>query len=271
MTKTRILALICGATAALILALGLRLFTVEQSGALLVSAAASLQNALEELDPLVESLVEPANSGMMVNYNFGASGALQQQIEQGAPADLFLSAANKQMQALADQGLILAETRRVLLTNQLVLVVPADSTLNLTGFRELAQNNVQKIAVGEPGSVPAGQYAEQVLRSLEIFDPVKPKLVYANSVRGVLSAVESGNVDAGIVYATDAKLSAQVRQVAIAAARLHDPILYPVAVLKNSKNPQAARRYIEFLAGQQATELFKKYGFGIASSGSAPR
>ena len=266
--KKRILAFIGGVVTALILTVGLRLLpAVGQSSALLVSAAASLQNALEELNPQFEQ----ANSGVEVNYNFAASGALQQQIEQGAPADVFLSAANKQMQALADKGLILTDTRRALLTNQLVLIVPADSTLNLTGFRELAQGNVQKISVGEPGSVPAGQYAEQVFKSLEIFEQVKPKLVYASNVRGVLSAVESGNVDAGIVYATDAKLSSQVRQVATAPARLHDPIVYPVAVLKDSKNPQAARRYVEFLTGNQATALFKKYGFGIASSVAAPR
>lgn len=253
---------LCGAVLALILAV---LPVTKPSSGLLISAAASLQNALEEIDPLFEQ----ANSSIAVSYNFGASGSLQQQIEQGAPADVFFSAANRQMQALADKGLILADTRRTLLTNQLVLILPANSTLNLTNFQQLTQANVEKIATGEPGSVPAGQYAEQVFRSLEILGQVKPKLVYANNVRGVLAAVESGNVDAGIIYATDAQLSTQVQQVAVADARLHDPILYPIAVVKNSKNPAAARRYIEFLAGAQATEQFKKYGFGIASATAA--
>lgn len=229
-----------------------------QATTLLVSAAASLQDAIEALDPTFEQ----ANSGIAVNYNFGASGALQQQIEQGAPADVFISAGVSQMDALEQAGLIDKETRRNLLTNKLVLIVPDDSTLNLTSFRQLTDSQVKRISVGEFRSVPAGQYAEQVLSNLGILQQVRPKLVFANNVRAVLAAVESGDVDAGIVYHTDALISEQVKQVATAPDDLHDPIVYPIAVVESSRNPQAARTYEQFLSGSQAQAVFEQFGFG---------
>lgn len=227
-------------------------------GKILVSAAASLQNALTAIDLLFET----ANPTFKVTYNFGSSGALQQQIEQGALVDVFLSAAQKQMNALQQKGLILTETRRSLLTNRLVLIVPGNSTLGLKGFRPLATAKVKKIAVGEFRSVPVGQYAAELFQNLGIADTLKPKLVFGNTVRNVLSAVESGNVDAGIVYATDAKLSKPVKQVATAPAYLHSPIIYPVAVLKTSKQTQAAKAYVQFLSSAQAKAVFRTYGFG---------
>jgi molybdate transport system substrate-binding protein len=227
---------------------------------LLVSAAASLQDALKDIDPLFKA----ANPGVEVNYNFGASGTLQKQIEQGAPADIFISAAPKQMDVLQQQNLLLSNSRRTLLTNRLVLVVPKTSTLKLTSFKQLNQPAVKRIALGEPRSVPAGQYAEEVLRKLGVWDSLKPKFVFGNSVRNVLSMVESGNADAGIVYSTDAKIAPAVKVVATAPAGTHTPIVYPMAVLKASKNPQVARAYLQFLATPKAKAAFDKFGFGFA-------
>ncbi|PSB63566.1 molybdate ABC transporter substrate-binding protein, partial [filamentous cyanobacterium CCP1] len=203
-------------------------------------------------------------SGITVNYNFAASGPLQQQIEQGAPVDVFVSAATKQMDALQEQDLILTDTRRNLLTNNLVLIVPNNSTLELTGFRQLTNSNVSKISVGEPRSVPAGQYAEELFTNLGILEQLRSKFVYGNSVRNVLGSVESENADAGVVYTTDARISNQVRQVATAPSNLHSPIVYPIAVIQSSRNQQAARAYVQFLSGQSAQNVFRNYGFGSA-------
>lgn len=225
---------------------------------LLVSAAASLKDSLEE----IKLLYQQTKSNSNLDYNFGASGALQQQIENGAPVDVFISAANKQMDALASKGLILADTRRTLLTNRLVLIVPSNSSA-ITSFEQLTSANIIRIAIGEPRSVPAGEYAQEVFQNLGILAQIKPKFVLANNVRQVLAAVESGNADAGVVYATDARISPRVKQVVI-APEIHSPIVYPIAVLKNSKNVAAAREYVQFLLSEQAQSVFRKYGFGVS-------
>lgn len=262
--RRRIFAFLSGSLATLLLVICFKVIIPApahaQSATLLIAAAASLQDALEELDPTFES----ANRGITVNYNFAASGPLQQQIEQGAPVDLFISAATRQMNALQEKNLILTNTRRNLLTNNLVLVVPRDSTLGLTGFRQLTNSNVRRISVGEPRSVPAGQYTEEVLKNLDILDQLKSKFVFGNSVRNVLGTVESGNADAGVVYTTDARISDRVTQVATAPSNLHSPIVYPMAVIAASRNQQAARTYAQFLASRQAQTVFRQYGFGIA-------
>lgn len=264
MKRRRTLAFLGGLLATLLLAIGTRFVmpasTNAQSATLLIAAAASLQDVLEELDPVFER----ANRGITVNYNFAASGPLQQQIQQGAPVDLFISAATRQMDALQQQNLIVADTRRNLLTNNLVLVVPRNSTLGLTGFRQLINSNIRRISVGEPRSVPAGQYAEEVFRNLGILEQLRSKFVYGNSVRNVLATVESGNADAGVVYATHARISDQVRQVATAPNNLHSPIVYSIAVVAASRNQQAARRYEQFLSSSQAQAVFRRYGFGVA-------
>lgn len=261
MKKRQFFAFIGTLVATFLLTAGLRLFApnavVAQSSTILVSAAASLKDALEEVKPLYKQTKPNVN----VTYNFGASGALQQQLENGAPADIFISAAKKQMDALQSKNLILTNTRSNLLTNKLVLIVPKNSS-GITSFRQLTDSKVKKIAVGEPRSVPVGQYAEEVFKNLGISQQIKSKLVLGNNVRQVLSFVESGNADAGIVYATDAKISSKVKQVATAPANSHSPIIYPVAVLKSSKNAAAARDYVQFLSSNRAGSVFQKYGFG---------
>jgi len=266
MTKKRILAFLGWIVTALFLAIGIRLITpspvaAQANPTVLVSAAASLKESLQEIAPVYRQ----AKSNVTIRYNFGASGALQQQIENGAPADIFISAASKQMDAWQEKNLLLQGTRRNLLTNRVVLVVPKNST-GIANFRGLTAANVRRIAIGEPRTVPAGQYAEEILRNLGILEQVRPKFVLGNSVRNVLAAVESGNADAGVVYATDARLSDRVRVVETAAQNLHSPVVYPMAVLSSTRNAAAAREYAQFLASdRRASSIFEKYGFGMAS------
>jgi molybdate transport system substrate-binding protein len=231
-----------------------------QTSTLLVAAAASLQRALQEVTPLYAQ----ANPNQTVNYNFAASGALQQQIEQGAPADVFISAAARQIKALQEKGLLEPGTQKNLLTNQLVLIIPKQTSVPLTRFQQLIQSEVKRISVGEPRSVPAGQYATEVLKNLGILEQVQSKFVLGNNVKSVLTAVETGDVDAGIVYITDAKSSDSVTIAAIADQKLHAPIVYPIAVLKASKSLDESKRYVEFLQSNSARTVFEKYGFGIA-------
>ncbi len=223
---------------------------------LTVSAAASLKDAMEEL----QSTYQQQQPNTTITYNFGSSGSLQQQIEQGAPVDIFMSAAPKQMDALEKQNLLLPDTRKDLLRNEIVLVASKDSA-NISDFKDLTSSAVNKVSIGNPQSVPAGQYGQEVLTSLNLFAPLKPKLVFAKDVRQVLSYVETGNVDAGLVYASDAKVSDQVKVVATAPADSHSPTIYPVAVLKDSKNPDAAQEFAQFLASDPARRKFESYGF----------
>ncbi|WP_223257304.1 molybdate ABC transporter substrate-binding protein [Phormidesmis priestleyi] len=231
-----------------------------QTSTLLVAAAASLQKALQEITPLYTQ----ANSNQTINYNFAASGALQQQIEQGAPVDVFISAAEKQMKALQEKGSFASGTQRDLLTNQLVLITPKQAAVSLTDFQQLVKPEIKRISIGEPRSVPAGQYSTEVLKNLGILEQVQSKFVFGSNVKSVLTAVETGDVDAGIVYITDAKSSDQITIAATADQKLHSPILYPIAVLKSSKSIDSSKRYAEFLQSDPAKAVFEKYGFGIA-------
>ena len=224
---------------------------------LYISAAASLTDAMKEIG----SQYEASHPGIKLIYSFGSSGALQTQIEQGAPADVFVSAAQKQMEALDQQGLILSDTKKALLLNKVVLIVPKDSALQLADFAALTDKKVQKIALGEPKAVPVGQYAEDIFMHLGISDAVRPKAVYASDVRQVLAWVETGEVDCGIVYATDAAISDKVRVLLEAPAGSHKPVIYPVAVLKASKQADAAKDFTAYLASDEAKTIFTKYGF----------
>ncbi|HTL90533.1 MAG TPA: molybdate ABC transporter substrate-binding protein [Leptolyngbya sp.] len=228
----------------------------QASPSLIVSAAASLKDTLEEIKPMYQK----NDADVDLKLNFGASGALLQQIEQGAPADVFISAGKKQMDQLDQTGSLVPGTRTILANNQLALIVPKAST-NVTGFTSLKAPEIKRIAIGEPRSVPAGQYAAQVLQKLNLMNDVKSKLVYANNVRQVLAGVESGNADAGLVYLTDAKISDKVKVVTIADAADHDPIVYPMAVLKSSKNVETAKTFVQYLSGNDARGVLQKYGF----------
>ena len=228
---------------------------------ILVAAAASLQKAFQE----VTAIYTKANPNQTVNYNFAASGVLEQQIAQGAPVDVFIAAADKQINSL-HQGLLVLGTQKTLLTNQLVLVAPKQSKVSLTSFKQLTDPAIKRISIGEPRTVPAGQYATEVFKNLGILEQIKSKFVLGNNVRSVLTTVETGDVDAGIVYITDAKSSDKVKIAAIADEKLHSPIHYRIAVLKSSKSLDGARQYAEFLSSKAARAVFKKYGFGIPKS-----
>lgn len=223
---------------------------------LTISVAASLTDAMQAIGPLYQQQNQVVN----IDYNFASSGSLQRQIEQGAPVDVFISAASKQMEALQAKGLILEDTRKNILRNSIVLIVPKSSAA-ISDFQDLTSSKVQKMSIGEPESVPAGRYAREVLMSLGMYDSVKEKIVFAKDVRQVLAYVETGNVDAGLVYQTDAKISEKVKIVAIAPESSHTPVLYPVAVIKDSKNAEDAKKFVQFLLSDAAGEVFADYGF----------
>jgi len=226
------------------------------SGELIISAAASLTDTMNEM----KGLYEKQNQNVKLTFNFGSSGALQQQIEQGAPADVFISAATKQMKALQDKKLIVDESCKNLLKNRLVLVGPKESA-KVKGFSTLKEASL--ISIGEPDSVPAGKYAKETLTKMGLWDALKDKVVYAKDVRQVLAYVESGNVEAGMVYLTDAKISDKVQILSIAEENTHTPIVYPAAVVKGTKNPEAAQSFVDFLSSDAAKEVFAKYGFSL--------
>jgi molybdate transport system substrate-binding protein len=222
-----------------------------------VSAAASLRDAFREISKQYEE-----RTGVKINFNFGASGALQKQIESGAPVDVFASAGIPQMDALANQGLIAPETRRDFARNTLVLIVPADSTSGITSFADLGGAKVAKLAVGNPKTVPVGQYAEQSLSRLGLWQRLGPRLILAEDVRQALDYVARGEVDAGIVYASDVRATGDsVRIVAAAPADSHGPILYPIAVVRASSHQEAARAFIDEVMSDEGQRIMERYGF----------
>lgn len=226
---------------------------------LTIASAASLTDVTKEIAAQYKK-VEP---NVTLTFTYGSSGALQTQIEQGAPVDIFMSAAAKQMDALDKKSLIDKSTRVNLLENKLVLITPKSSTLGIKSFNDLATAKVKKIAIGDPASVPAGQYAQQVFTSLKITDKVKSKLNQGTDVRQVLTWVESGNVDCGIVYLTDAKTSKNVAVVCEAPAGSCSKVVYPVAVLKNSKQAAAAESFIKYMQTSEIATLYQNYGFTV--------
>jgi len=224
-----------------------------------VSAAASMTNAMKS----VVGEYEKKNPDVKVVLNFASSGALQQGIEQGAPADIFVSAAQKQMNALEKKGLLADGSRKDLLENKVVLIAPKDSKLIITKFEDVLKNDVKKVGLGEPKGVPAGQYAEEVFNKLGILEKVKAKAVYGSNVRQVLSWVDAGEVDAGVVYATDAAISKGGKVICTAPPNSHKPVIYPAAIIKSTKQMDAAKAFINYLASADSKKIFEKYGFAV--------
>ncbi len=225
-----------------------------------ISAAVSMKDALAE----IQTNYRKKAPQVKLVYNLGASGSLQKQIEQGAPADIFISAAPRQMNELAAKNLVINATRKNLLENKLVLVVPQDSTLSISKLEDLQNATVKQISIGEPKVVPAGQYAEQVLKNLGVWETVHSKIVFAKDVRTVLTYVDTGNVAAGLVYKTDAAASKKVKILATAPDGSHAPIVYPAAVLTGTKNQKAAEEFLAYLAGPEGKAVFEKHGFVMA-------
>jgi molybdate transport system substrate-binding protein len=244
---------------ALVFSLSISLISAAQQPIkLTISSGAGLRNVMEA----VQQAYAKQAPNVTINYNFAASGMLRRQIEQGAPVDIALLASQEDMDALQTQNLLLEGTRRNLLTSEVVLIVPKNST-GISTFLDLTSQNIKRIAIGEPRTVPLGKYAEEVFKYFGIRDQVQSKLVYARSALEIMSYVESGNVDAGIAHDTNARQSNQVRIVAIAPPASHTPAIYPIAVLKNSRNLNAARAFLQFLSSGQVKAIFQQYGYRI--------
>ena len=242
-------------TVALVLAAGLLTSTL-RAAEVYVSAAASLADVLKEI-----AITYEGESGDQLVFNFAASSVLARQIEEGAPADLIVSADEAKLDALEKKGLLLPGTRKAILSNTLVVVVPADSAANIKSAKDLAGPDIKKIAVGEPSSVPAGIYAKEYLEKLGLWQELTDKIVPVENVRAALAAVESGNVEAGIVYKTDAMISTKVK-VAFEVPASEGPVIsYPLAVIKDAKAPDAAKKLAAYLDSGPAKAVFEKYGF----------
>jgi molybdate transport system substrate-binding protein len=197
-----------------------------------------------------------------LRYNFGSSGDLQRQIEGGAPVDVFVSAGQREMDDLERQGLIVAATRRAFARNALTVVKPADSRLDLTRPADLLDGRAKRIVIGNPRTVPAGQYAEQSLRTLGLWERLQPRLILAENVRQALDYVARGEVDAGFVYVTDALArAAAVKEAFRPAEESYRPIIYPVAVVAGARQPALARDVLAALVGPPGQSVLRRLGF----------
>ena len=225
---------------------------------ILVAAAASLKNAYEEeLIPMFEAQYP----GVTVKGTYDSSGKLQTQIEEGLEADVFMSAAKKQMKALDEEGMIDSDSIVDLLENKIVLIVPTGSDKGILSFEDIVK--ADSIALGDPAIVPAGQYSEEALTNLGLWDQIQDKTSFGTNVTEVLNQVAAGSADAGIVYATDAaSMADQVEVVAEAPeGSLKTKVIYPVAVVKDSANAEVAANFVEFLTSDEAMKVFEAYGF----------
>ncbi len=236
--------------------------TQEESGEdekteILVAAAASLEYAYEdELIPMFEE----QNPDITVSGTYDSSGKLQTQIEEGMEADVFMSAATKQMDALTEEGMIEEDSVTDLLENKIVLITSADSQLELSSFEDITKADT--IAIGDPASVPVGQYSEEALTNLGLWDQVLAKASLGTNVTEVLNWVAEGSAQAGIVYATDAATTDKVKVVAEAPEdSLAEPAIYPVGIVSASENKEAAEKFVEFLKSDEAIQIFEDYGF----------
>lgn len=236
----------------------------EQQESLLVFAAASTKEAVDEV--LRDFVRDRASATVKASY--GSSAALSHQLQAGAEADLFLSASDAWVDALEQQGLVAA--RRDLLGNALVAVVPARSKLELAEPADLLSDGVQRLAVGEPESVPAGIYAKRALVELKLWDRLKPKIVGGADVRQALAFVETGAAEAGIVYATDAAVSQKVKVAFALDEKLSGPIVYPLALMKQARDKPAAAALYSTFQSDRAAKIFRRHGFSLRASGAAP-
>jgi len=226
------------------------------SGQITVAAAISMKDALEAIQAAYGARAGAPN----ITFSLGASGILQKQIEEGAPVDVFISAAPAQMNALEGKNLLLEGTRRDVAGNRLVLIVPSGST-TVKSLDDLKKPEVQHIAIGEIRAVPAGQYAAESLRNQNLFDALRGKFVYAQNVRAVLTYVAGRDADAGFVYETDAKSTDKVAIAVAMPASSYTPVAYPAAVIRSSQSAGAAKAFLEYLSSPEGRAILEKYGF----------
>ena len=225
---------------------------------LVIFGAMSLTDALTEVSQRFGTV-----QNVKVYCNFAGSSTLQRQIEKGAPADVFISASPKQIDALQQQGLLYENSRRAILTNRLVLVAPLNSSLSMAYVGLLSEDSIRRIAIGEPSSVPAGIYGKEALTHLGMWDIVQSKLIPSADVRSTLAYVESGEVDVGIVYRTDVDTSKKVKIIYEFPDSSHTPILYPAAVLRDTGHRVLAQAFLEYLQTTEVAAIFEKHGFSV--------
>ena len=222
-----------------------------------VSAAISLTDAMEE----IKEIYEGQNKNINIIYNFGASGALMQQIEEGAPVDIFLSAAQKQMNQLEEKDLILKDSRKDFVANDLVLIVNKNHQDIIKSIDDLTSLKNEKIAIGEPESVPAGKYTVESLQSLGLYDDLLENVVFTKNVRQVITYVDSENTIAGFCYGSDAIAAKDSVVVQVVEDNSHEPIVYPAAIVKDTTNIEASKDFLSFILSSEAKDIFEKYGF----------
>ncbi|AGA70692.1 molybdenum ABC transporter, periplasmic molybdate-binding protein [Desulfitobacterium dichloroeliminans LMG P-21439] len=231
----------------------------EKPTELTISVAASLKDSMGDL----QTLYEGKNTQIKLIINYAGSGTLQKQIEEGAPADLFISAGKSQVDALIEKNLMIKESVVNLLGNELVLVVGADNT-EVKSIQGLSKDSVVQIGIGTPESVPAGKYAKEAFTSLELWGSLQPKFVMAKDVSQVLNYVETGNAEAGVVYKSDAQRSTKAKVVESFPADSHKPIIYPAGIVSATKHKAEAEAFLTYLQSTEAQDIFFKYGFKIA-------
>jgi len=243
-----------------VLALALLLGVAAPASAeeLTLSVAISMKDAIEELGRGFTQ----ARPRVVLRHNLGASGELSKQIEAGAPVDLFISAAARQMDELETKGLLVPGSRRVFARNVLVAVKPADSRVDLARPSDLLDPRVKRIVIGNPKTVPVGQYTEESLRALGLWDRVQGKLVFAENVRQALDYVARGEVDAAFVYATDAAVRpGRVREAFRPAEDTYRPVTYPVAMVRESRHKALAQAFIDALLSASGQAVLRRFGF----------
>lgn len=228
-----------------------------EEGQITVAAAISLKDAFLSMAKLYQE-----RTGDKVNFSFGASGKLMRQIEAGAPVDVYASAGQREMNDLQSKGLVEVATRADFARNSLAIVVPAGSALKLSAVEDLGRPDVKRISIGNPATVPAGMYAEQMLVRAQLWKKLQPRLIFAENVRQVLDYVERDEVSAGIVYSTDVGIAhGRVQVAARAPDGTYGPILYPIAKIKGSPHQGAAREFVRFVLGTEGQRALKKFGF----------
>lgn len=225
-----------------------------------VSAAASLTEAFTDMEPKFEA----ENPGVDVNFNFGGSGNLRKQIEGGAPADVFASADENQMDILANETLIDNSSREDFVKNSLVLIIPANSDFNITGVKDLTDPKVKKIGIGNPDTVPVGNYTRTAMTEVGLWSQLENKVVLAEDVKQVLVYVERGEVDAGFVYMTDAMTAPETIKI-VTNVSVNTPVNYPIAIVSSSEHKEDAQEFIDFVTGKEGQETMEKYGFTALS------
>lgn len=230
---------------------------MEETHELLISAAASLTDAMMEITSAFEE--EHPNTELTVNY--GGSGKLAQQLQQGAPVDVFLSADQAWMDKLDEAQLILPESRINFAKNDLVLIAKKDSPFTIDSIKDLTDAQIDKIAIGNPDSVPAGKYATDALKNSNVLEQIENQFIYAKDVRQVLTYIETGNAEVGFVYSSDLYRTKDIEVVAKIDQSLFEPIVYPAAVISTSNNGTIAKEFVDFLESDTVQSIIKKYGF----------